>query len=179
MAVNVERIVFASHCILNQATRAWGGTGDASRERGMISEVIEVLSRHGVGIVQIGCPEFSLHGNPRPARDKGGYDKEEFRGRCMEIASEAVEHMVEMQEKGRDPRIRVVAVLGVEGSPSCGVERTPGAADEHGHLIDALKEEMARSGLEIPVLDVSLREGERRMRLERLEDLLRETDPLN
>ncbi|RLI09377.1 hypothetical protein DRO42_04375, partial [Candidatus Bathyarchaeota archaeon] len=73
-----DKVAFVSHCILNQATRArWEG-GGARRERGMLRDVVETLLSHGVGAVQMECPEFSLYGNPRPPRSKDDYDTPEF-----------------------------------------------------------------------------------------------------
>jgi len=48
-----EKVAFVSHCILNQATRAWWRGGGASRERGMLRDIVEVLLRHGVGAIQM------------------------------------------------------------------------------------------------------------------------------
>jgi len=174
----VEKVAFLSHCILDQATRArWSG-GGASRERGMIREVVEVLLRHGVGAVQMECPEFSLYGNPRQPRSKDGYDTPEFRRRCREIAEWACDQMDLRLASGEDPEIRVVAVVGVEGSPSCGVSRIPrtvGGEDVsrpgRGHLMDALEAEMRRRGFLIPMIGVSLRPGEREDGLRRLDAL--------
>lgn len=173
-----EKVAFVSHCILNQATRAWWGEEGAGRERGMLRDVVEVLLSHGVGAIQLECPEFSLYGNPRPPRSKDGYDRPEFRQRCREIARHAREQMERCLEKGRDPEIRVVAVVGVENSPSCGVgrvSRTVGgeivSRPGRGHLMDALEAEMRRRGIDVPVIGVSLKPGEREDRLRRLGEL--------
>ena len=70
-------------------------------------------------------------------------------------------------------------MLGIEGSPSCGVERTPRIIDdeevdspEPGLLMEILMEEMKRRGLETPILGMSLREGEGEERLRALKALV-------
>lgn len=178
MIRRLEKVAFLSHCILNQASRAWWVGGGASRERGMLRDVVEVLLRHGVGAVQMECPEFSLYGNPRPPRSKDGYDTPEFKNRCREIAERTCDLMVHCLEDGRPPEIRIVAVVGVENSPSCGVSRvsrTVGgetvSRPGRGHLMDALEAEMRRRGFVVPMIGVSLKPGEREDRLRELEAL--------
>lgn len=145
----------------------------------MIAEVVKILMRHGVGAVQMDCPEFSLYGNPRPPRSKDSYDIPEFKQRCREIATSTCDIMECLMEKGSNPEILISAIIGLENSPSCGVERTnrtihgrniscPG----RGHLMEASEVEMHQRGLDIPMIGVSLKEGERENRLRRLEALV-------
>jgi predicted secreted protein len=170
-----QQVAFVCHCILNQSTRAWWGAGGAKREKGMVSEVVSTLMSHGVGMVQIDCPEFSLYGNPRPPRSRDEYDTPEFRRRCREIAASACDAMENLKEKGRDPRVDVIAVVGVENSPSCGVEWTTRTIDGEsrasrgrGLLIEAVEDEMRQRGLDAPLIGVSMKEDEREEGLKRL-----------
>lgn len=178
MVEEYEKVVFVSHCIMNQSTRAWWGDGGASREKGMISDVVRVLMRYGIGMVQMDCPEFSLYGNPRPPRSKDGYDTPEFNDRCHEIALRACDLMECFQDKGKDPKIKVLAIIGVENSPSCGVDQTTKTVKNRnvrspgrGLLIEALVREMHQRGLHAPLIGVSLKEGIREEPLMRLEAL--------
>jgi predicted secreted protein len=145
----------------------------------MVSEVVGILMRHGVGAIQMECPEFSLYGNPRPPRSREEYDTPEFKGKCREIAIQACERMEALMEGRGDPEIEVRAILGIEGSPSCGVEhitRTingePQRAPGRGHLVEALQRELRRRGMEVPFLGVSLRAEEGREALRRLEAII-------
>jgi len=172
-------VVFVVHCILNQTTRARWGEGGASREDGMVSEVVGLLMRHGVGAIQMECPEFSLYGNPRPLRSREEYATPEFKRKCREIAIQACEKMEALMEGRGDPEIEVRAILGFEGSPSCGVDRTTRTingklrrAPGRGHLIEALQRELRRRGMEVPFLGVSLRAEEGREALRRLEAII-------
>jgi len=173
-----EKVAIVSHRVLNQATRAWWRGGGVSRERGMLRDVVEALLRHGVGTIQMECPEFSLYGNPRPPRSKDGYDMPQFRERCREIAERVGDLMERCLEEGGDPDFRVIAVIGVENSPSCGVSRvtrTVGgevvSRPGRGHLMDALEAEMRRREIDVPMIGVSLKPGEREDRLRKLEAL--------
>ena len=179
-----DMVVFVAHCILNQTTRARWGEAGANREDGMVSEVVGLLMRHKVGAIQIECPEFSLYGNPRPPRSREEYDTPEFKRRCREIAIKTSESMEALMERRGDPEIEVRAILGFEGSPSCGVERTTRTingerwrAPGRGHLIEALKRELRRRGMEVPFLGVSLGAEEGREALRRLEAIIGDEIP--
>ncbi len=142
-----DRVVILAHCILNQATRArWKG-GGANRIEGPIEKIITPLLEHGVGIIQMECPEQTLYGNPRPPKSRDDYDTPEFRAKCREIALRAMQTI-------ENNASELITVLGLEGSPSCGVERTTRTiygshAESHreGHLIGALRQEMKDNGL--------------------------------
>jgi len=179
-----DKVAFVSHCILNQATRAWWEEGGASRERGMVSDVVGLLMRYGVGAIQMGCPEFSLYGNPRPPRSWEEYDTPEFKEKCREMAVQTCDKMETLMERGTDPGIEITAILGFEGSPSCGVKRTTRTisgerrrAPGRGHLIEALRREMKSRGLQVTFLGVSLREDERRDALRRLRAIVTDDVP--
>jgi len=167
-----DRVVILAHCIMNQATRArWEG-GGATRTEGAIEEIITPLLEHGVGIIQMECPEQTLYGNPRPPKSRDDYDTPEFKEKCREIAVRA------MQSIGNGTEL--IAALGFEGSPSCGVERTTrtinGSHAEspgEGHLIEALRQEMGEKGLDAPILGVGLREGELSLASRELKSLLK------
>lgn len=171
-------MAFVCHCVVNQSTRAWWGDGGASRENGMISDAISVLMNNGVGVIQMECPEFGLYGNPRHPRSKDEYDTPQFKNRCREIASRSGDQMEGLLGKGQDPRIELVAVVGLENPPSCGVERTTRTVDGvnvsspgRGHLMETLELEMRRRGIDAPFIGLSLTGPEREERLKRLEAL--------
>ena len=107
--------MIVAHCIMNQSTRArWEG-GGATRVKGAVEEVIYPLVKQGVGIIQMECPEQALYGNPRPPKSRDEYDTPEFKGKCSETAKRALRAL------GDGKTMELIAVLGFEGSPSCGV----------------------------------------------------------
>jgi len=173
-----EKVAIVSHCILNQTTRAWWRGSGASRELGMLRDVFEILLRHGVGTVQMECPEFNQYGNPRPPRSKDGYDTPRFRERCQEIAKRTCDMIERYLDEVSDLDFSVVALVGVENSPSCGVStvtRTVGgetvSRPGRGHLMDALDAELRKRGIKVPMIGVSLKPDEREDRLKKLEAL--------
>ncbi len=87
--------------------------------------------------------------------------------------------MEALREGGSEHEIEVRAILGFEGSPSCGVERTTRTinggrrrAPGRGHLIEALQRELRLRGMEVSFLGVSLRVEEGREALRRLEAII-------
>ena len=168
-----DRTVILVHCILNQSTRAWWKEGGATRTEGAVAEMITPLLEHRIGIIQMECPEQTLYGNPRPPRSRDDYDTPEFKDKCREIAVRATQAIESSTSE-------LIAALGFEGSPSCGVERTTrtiegsfASSPGEGHLIEALRREMREKGIDAPIICVGLREGEMSAALGKLETLLK------
>jgi predicted secreted protein len=120
-----------AHCLLNQNTRYPGGAVCA----GVVTGAVDPYVNEGIGIVQMECPEQRAWGgvlkrhflwlidHPRMARVSGALSKPltgYLRARYRPIAARAVRDMEDYQESG----FEVVGVVGVAGSPSCGVNTT-------------------------------------------------------
>lgn len=110
------KVVFVSHCVLNQNSVV----RELATRSGMLSEIVRVLDRLGLGIVQLPCPETGYCGLKRWWQTKEQYDSVGFRRYCRRLAEEAADLAAEFEGNG----IKVVAVIGIRGSPSCGVKET-------------------------------------------------------
>lgn len=66
------------------------------------------------------CPELSYAGMLRKKQTKDQYDTTVFRGYCRKIAKEIVDQIQEYAKCGINTKI----VIGIDGSPSCGVNET-------------------------------------------------------
>lgn len=130
-----HRIVLLAHCILNVNARVQG----LGRYAGIHPLVGELASR-GVGVIQLPCPELDADSLSRPPRAIEDYDTREFRGSCAEHAEETAELVRRYQEAG----VEVLAFVGVEGSPSCGVTITN---TEHGAPEGEVSVRVAGSGV--------------------------------
>ncbi len=53
-----RKVIFVSHCVLNENTRYWGG----AFRKGCIDEVVDDLQDRGIGIVQMRCPGQAANG---------------------------------------------------------------------------------------------------------------------
>ena len=111
-----QKIVVVTHCILNQNARVFG----IASHPGMIPEIVEVLKAHNVGVVQMPCPELTYEGLNRWSHTKEQYATPMFRRHCQQIATSITDQIQEYLKNG----FKVYAILGVDGSPTCGVNRT-------------------------------------------------------
>jgi len=130
-----------AHCILNQNSRAQG----MAYYTGMINEIVDALRKHGVGIIQMPCPELTYAGLLRPSQTREQYDTPAFRRHCRRIASSTADQVEEYVKNG----FNVLAILGVEGSPTCGVEANLGI------LMEELQSELKKRKVEAPMKSVS------------------------
>jgi predicted secreted protein len=98
-------------------------------------------------MVELPCPEVLFEGLQRKTQTKEEYDKPRFRCLCKRIAQTTTTLIREYQCNG----IKVLAVLGIKGSPSCGVE------DPSGILIDELKKELTKKKIGVPFHELNLK----------------------
>ena len=109
-------MVLLAHCILNPNAKIAG----AAQTRGAIPGVLEGLLQDGVGIVQLPCPEQTFGGCRRWGMTREQYDVPCYRKHCRSLLEDVVEQMEDYLRNGYE----VLGIVGVDGSPSCGVDRT-------------------------------------------------------
>ncbi|MDH5389541.1 MAG: hypothetical protein OEX10_00110 [Candidatus Bathyarchaeota archaeon] len=141
-----RKIVVVAHCVLNQNSRVQG----IAYYAGMINEIVDLIRKHEVGIVQMPCPELTYAGLLRPSQTKEQYDTPAFRRHCRQIASSTANQVEEYVRNG----FKVLAVLGVEGSPTCGVEENSFQEANLGILMEELRSELKKRKVEVPMKDV-------------------------
>jgi predicted secreted protein len=128
-----RRVVFLSHCLLNQNTRYLGG----AFRPGAVEEVVDRFKDEGIGIHQMPCPEqrawggvlkrytlpfYGARRGPRRALARQllplflWHTRRVYRRLAREVAGEIEDYLRSGFE--------VVGVVGIAGSPSCGVCRT-------------------------------------------------------
>lgn len=183
-----RRIVFLSHCLLNENTRYLGG---ACRP-GAVRELVQACLDSGLGIVQMPCPEEHAWGGVLKRRllwffGSKGRLRYWLRNVLLpvllwytrrvygKIARQVADQVADYQSSG----FTVVGIVGVDGSPSCGVRRTidmkrslelvgqlPPTADAgdmntiiraclaegSGIFLELLRKEIERRGLGVPFL---------------------------
>jgi predicted secreted protein len=189
-----RKVVVLAHCMLNQNTKP----DRRARFHGAVPPVLQVLAEEGLAIFQLPCPEIGFAGPWRFSQVIQQYDTPRYRAHCRELIGGTVdqlEHCLRPSDDGQDYR---VAVVGVEGSPSCGMTKVgwstdwrgfPGAVrfggsypvgDGRGVFMQELFGEIERRrlrvppafglGLDIPTLDVGTLAGELRSRLRAIFD---------
>lgn len=127
-----KRVVFLSHCILNENTRYPGGAC-----RACVREIVEQCLDAEVGMVQMPCPEqrawggvtkrlllalYGMKGTPMFRLRRillpliVAYTRLVYRRMARRTAKEIADYI--------DSGYTVIGVVGIDGSPSCGVGKT-------------------------------------------------------
>ena len=135
------RVVLLAHCLLDENTRYLGG---AARP-GCVREIVDACADAGVGMVQLPCPEARAWGGVQKRRLLRLYGSARWlpgalrrallplvlvhtRWVYLRLAHDTARRIGDYRRSG----VEVVALVGVDGSPSCGVARTldiPAAVD--------------------------------------------------
>ena len=153
-----HRVAFVSHCLLNSNSKVY----ELARHPGMAMEVLEVLNRHDIGVIQLPCPELLYLGPRRWWQVKDMYDTPAYRRYCYGIAGQVSDQALMY----RDVDATVVCVLGVDGSPNCGVSVTP-----RGDAWGGRPRQMPLEGMIVPGTGVFMEEIDRNQRDAGLEPL--------
>jgi len=135
------KIALVAHCILNQNSRVLG----LAERSSVIAEIVEFLMHHEIGIIQMPCPELSYAGLLRESQTKEQYNNVKFRKHCRKTAEDLANQVQEYEKYG----IKLKLVIGVTGSPSCGINETSKAKDS-GILIQELRFALNQRRISVP-----------------------------
>lgn len=148
-------VLMVSHCLLNKSTRWWQINKPIERNMGLVPEIVEFASKNNLGLIQMPCPEFTFCGNPRPSRTKDEYEAlPGFKEHCENLARFVVEQARTLLSMGRNPSIRILAIIGVKRSPSCAINsalrKINGeiqCTNEEGIFMESLRKGLFAAGL--------------------------------
>lgn len=143
------KVVFLSHCMLNQNARIVR----AADFPAMFEPLIDYLQKQQVGFIQMPCPELYCLGLGRQAV-RVGLESPEGSRRLERLIDDLVFTIREYLFQG----FEIVGILGKQGSPACGVTRTwldNRQQDGQGVWIRELKKRLVAEKLNIPVLGVA------------------------
>lgn len=107
-----KRIVLAAHCLLNVNAKVEGIAAYPAASR-VVSELIGM----GYGIIQLPCVEQAMLGVKRWGIVHGQCDFPAFRSKCREMLLPVVDQVEDFVINGYE----VKAIIGLDGSPTCGV----------------------------------------------------------
>lgn len=128
-----KKVLFVSHCFLNENTRYFGGAFC----HGVHPDIVKEIASANFGIVQMPCPEQLVWGGVLkkliwlPAATKGRWIYYIFKitypffimytyVRYSRLASKIVSLIKDYVKSG----FTVVGIAGIDGSPTCGVNTT-------------------------------------------------------
>ncbi|MFH1473958.1 MAG: hypothetical protein ABIE55_03625 [Candidatus Aenigmatarchaeota archaeon] len=145
-----KKVLFVSHCLLNQNAMAVG----TEKYTGSVKDLLEVFAEAGVGIVQLDCPQLEfnngLNRRPTTKNSTNGY-----RNDCKKLSSKVMKK-IELYLRND---YKVLGILGVEFSQTCGVHRIQNGKRNvpgKGIFMEELEMEMQKKNFQVPVVGVNM-----------------------
>lgn len=111
-----KKIVLVANCILNVNVKVDGLASYAG-----VSRVVSDLIQDGYGIIQLPCVEQAMLGMKRWGIVHSQCDYPAFRAKCRELLMPVVDQAEDLLANG----YTIKAIIGVDGSPTCGVSIRP------------------------------------------------------
>ncbi|NLF97607.1 MAG: DUF523 domain-containing protein [Candidatus Riflebacteria bacterium] len=111
-----KKLVLLAHCILNSNSKVVG----LAQYAGALEEVVVGHIRRGSGIIQLPCPETTFLGLKRWGMTREQYDTPFYRSHCRSILQPYMQQIEDYLANGYN----IEEIVGVDGSPSCGVNLT-------------------------------------------------------
>jgi predicted secreted protein len=115
------RLIFLTHCILNQNACVQGLAAYPAVVKPLVLKLLEGQ----VGLYQMPCPEVSYLGSQRWGHVKEQYGNPMFRRHCRRLA----EGICDQIQTYRDNHHEVLGVVFRDGSPTCGFKCAAVSAD--------------------------------------------------
>ncbi len=115
------KLIFLSHCILNQNACVRG----LASQPAVIREMVDLALDANLGMYQMPCPEVTYLGSMRWGQVKKMYGNPMFRRHCRHIA----EQICDQIQTYRDNDHQVLGIVLRDGSPTCGLKCSAVEAD--------------------------------------------------
>lgn len=124
-----KKILILSHCILNVNAKVYG----LANYEGCFSQLIEPLIKKGFGFIQLPCPETLTCGVKRWGQVKEQYETPFFRQQYKKMLIPIVNQLIDYKNSA----YTISGVIGIDGSPSCGINKTCRGDNWGGELFGA------------------------------------------
>jgi predicted secreted protein len=160
--IRSKKVAIVANCILNQNSKVIG----FAKYKGMVKEIVDLLHEYDYGILQLPCPEMLYAGTRRWWQVREQYDTEGYREHCRNLAKPIITMLKEYEKEGYD-----VVIIGIDGSPSCGINISPSSnkwggpptlrdedawnvemINKPGIFMEVLIDEIKKAGLKVPKL---------------------------
>ncbi|MBV7271852.1 DUF523 domain-containing protein [Clostridiaceae bacterium UIB06] len=175
-----KKIVLISHCILNQNSIS-DGTADYP---GTNESILKLLVESKVGIIQMPCPEIlclgldrgDIHGGEREVVVENTRIRKELKKTTStEIINNFVNEVIFQIEEYIKNGFKIMGIIGIDRSPSCGVNTTSKNDKEvagEGVFIEILRKALEEKGIIIDRIGIKTSETEKALiDVKRLMDL--------
>lgn len=119
----MKKILLVSHCLLNTASKLKSFDEAAmAAEQELRRKVLQLAIEEDICLLQLPCPEYLQYGYQRWGHTYDQFDNAFFRKRCREMLEPIVLQLEEYLKHADE--FQILGVLGIDGSPSCGVKYT-------------------------------------------------------
>lgn len=161
-----KKVVLVAHCVLNQNSKIDG----CAHYPGAIREVTQLLLDAGVGIIQMPCPEIFCLGIDREvdvniSRTIESEDtrvaelmrEEKSKFHCQEMTNAIIYQIEEYRKHG----FQVIGLVGINGSPTCGVNTTwldDREYEGRGIFIEILEEKLKEKDIDVSMVGIKARD---------------------
>lgn len=118
--MNEKKVVLLSHCLLNNNSKVENFNNNNEEFEEKKRKLIVGLIEKNVGIIQLPCPELQMYGCRRWGHVKEQFDTPHFRETSRKLLSPIIRDLIDYKNNN----VEILGVLGVNGSPSCGISFT-------------------------------------------------------
>ena len=125
------RVALIAHCLLNQNSKPYL----RARFAGAVWDILDVLKKHDFAIFQLPCPEVAFTGLNRFSAVIEQYDTPKYREHCCDLAGMVVDQLQQYPSYNYQ-----LLLIGLDGSPSCGVDLTGTSSLWRGHPVNIRNE---------------------------------------
>lgn len=131
-----KNIVLVSHCLLNPYSQVVS----KNRTPFELKPLLDWLYENQVGVYQLPCPEMHIYGLKRWGHVREQFDNNFYRNTSRELLDPVKDHIHEYLNNG----YKILGVLGINGSPSCGVDFSCSSSEWYGEIssIDSIEEKL-------------------------------------
>ncbi|HCM89405.1 MULTISPECIES: CD3072 family TudS-related putative desulfidase [Vagococcus] len=169
----MKKILYVAHCLLNPSAKLQSTEISLAAEDTLRKKFLLKAIEKDIHIAQLPCPEFTLYGPRRWGHVKDQFDNPFYRKHCVSILTPILDEM-EAYYTEKD-LFDLIGIVGVDGSPSCGVDCTYRSQcwmgefsdrennlekdletiqkyDEKGVFMEVLEMELKKRELNIPII---------------------------
>lgn len=171
----MKEIIVLSHCILNTASKVEQDEVELQEEYEAKDLLLKRILEKGIQMFQLPCPEFCMYGSMRWGHVKDQFMHPFFREQCRQMLKPVMMQLKEYYT--HTDRFRIIGIVSVEGSPSCGyqltctgdwkgeigtdearisrIQQSVRMEKESGVFMEILTDEMKKQHMEIPIFSMS------------------------
>ncbi|MEI7885421.1 MAG: CD3072 family TudS-related putative desulfidase [Clostridia bacterium] len=136
-----KKIVVLAHCLSNTNAK----TGGYSPQKCGEIELLQILWQNNCGMMQLPCPEHRVYGSKRWGQGREQFSTPFFRKACRKMLIPYIDELEDYFNSG----YQIVGIIGVNGSPSCGMFSSYSNPMYGGELSEELLPTQLQSGANV------------------------------